>query len=73
MYRLLLTVSLTTPWNLAFQSDKEPTYLSLFFDIFVDIFFTIDMIIIFNTAYVDEGQNLIDDRKVRVLQPNFFG
>jgi hypothetical protein len=64
-------VSLTTPWTLAFETGKKSD-VSLVFDIFVDLCFTMDIFVIFNSAFVDERQTLVDDRKVSVFTSQCF-
>lgn len=59
----LLITCILTPLNLAFSDTLEaiPWYMNLCYSI--DIFFFIDIVVNFNSAYIDESYEVIDDRK----------
>ena len=60
---LLLVVSITTPWNIAFFDD--PMIDNIAFDLLVDASFLTDLIINFNTAfykYTNERSQLVTSR-----------
>ena len=60
----LLTTCILTPFNLAYSEilEKINWYMNLNYGI--DIFFFLDIILNFNSAYNDETYSVVDDRKI---------
>eukprot|EP01048_Picozoa_sp_COSAG05_P006594 COSAG05_NODE_436_length_9838_cov_49.389876_13_plen_363_part_00 len=59
---LLLYISAVVPFRLGFDIDAEPWEFFFVFDIFVDVYFIIDMVFNFTTCIIDEDGNLTSDR-----------
>ncbi len=59
---ILIFSSIVTPINIAFDSDinKDLIYWE---NLFTNISFAVDSILMFNTAFYNDSWNLIDDRK----------
>lgn len=63
---LVLIFSCTvTPYRLALVSEDTPNWVVT--NVFIDIMFLLDIILIFNTAYYDEEFLIIQDRKTIAL------
>lgn len=54
---VLLATCVLTPYNIAFQ--KSETKLN----VYIDVLFLLDMLVVFNTVYYDGEMNLVEDRK----------
>ena len=59
---MLLYSTIITPYKIAFVK-KEPIGWFIA-DIIVDLFFAVDIVLQFFTAYFDDNQELVTDRKV---------
>ena len=66
---VLLVTCFLTPLDIAFDKASEFTNVenasnfSSFIDLFIDVMFFIDILVIFNSAYYDDETELVDDRK----------
>ena len=63
IYSLVVVSCILSPYLLAFgnESPKEPTFI---LDQIINVFFMIDIILNFFSAYYDEDMGIIDDHKV---------
>lgn len=60
---ILLTACITTPLEIAFSSDSDVSIENPW-SLVIDVMFLLDMILIFNTAYYDQDQEIITCRKM---------
>lgn len=58
---ILLSACITTPLEIAFNDVNVTDYNPM--SVIIDVFFLIDILLIFNTAYYDEEQEIISCRK----------
>ena len=58
---VLLFTSIVTPARIAFVQDDTSTWIII--NIIVDLLFTIDIIVVFNSAFYTEDFQITDDRK----------
>eukprot|EP00736_Rhodelphis_marinus_P013098 Rmarinus@m.20171 len=61
---LLLYISLVVPLRFGFVDEPEPDSVPFVIDVFVDLFFVIDIIIRFRTAYVENFRVVTDPQKI---------
>lgn len=59
----LLVTCILTPLNLAFSETLEAIEWYMNLNYSIDFFFFIDILVNFNSAYIDESYEVIDDRK----------
>ena len=59
----LLITCILTPLNLAFSETLEAIAWYMNLNYAIDCFFFIDIVVNFNSAYIDESYEVIDDRK----------
>lgn len=59
---ILIASSTITPLHIAFAGLEEPLGWQIF-NYFIDVMFTLDIIIIFNAAYHDDEFKIVEDRK----------
>jgi len=60
---VLLVSCLITPVNFAFQDELDAIVWYVWFNYMIDMFFFLELITNFNTAYSNSNKDLIDDRK----------
>ena len=60
----LLTTCILTPINLAYSEILENITWYMNLNYGIDIFFFLDIILNFNSAYNDESYSVVDDRKL---------
>ena len=60
---VLLVSCVITPINFAFSDELESVNWWLEFNIIIDVFFFIEIIINFNTAFIGIYKDIIDNRK----------
>ena len=60
----LLTTCILTPFNLAYSEEVENVKWYMNLNYGIDIFFFMDIIINFNSAFNDESYKVIDDRRI---------
>jgi hypothetical protein len=56
---------LITPYNMAFPDSQSQRVI--IFDLLIDAFFFIDIVLNFHMAYISNDFDLIDDRKVGTI------
>ena len=59
----LLVTCILTPLNLAFSETLESIVWYMNMNYSIDFFFFIDILVNFNSAYIDESYEVIDNRK----------
>ena len=59
---VLLVTCIFTPYNIAFGADDEPLVTKVF-SYMIDVLFLVDIIIIFNSAFIDEEFICVEDKK----------
>ena len=59
---VLIFSSLMSPYRLAFVEEDDTKWKII--NMVVDLMFTFDIIVIFNTAYYDDDYKIVEDRKV---------
>jgi hypothetical protein len=68
---LLFYILITVPLQLAFSIEVEPGSFSFWFDIFVDVYFAIDIFINTQTAYIDE-RGVMEINRKRICRHYLF-
>lgn len=69
---ILLISCLITPLNFAFQSELEAIQWYVNCGITIDIFFAIEIILNFNSSYLNDINDVVDDRKM-IFKNYFYG
>lgn len=65
MSSILIFTAISTPYRLAFTESDDLTWIII--NYIVDALFAIDMILCFFTAYDDENEDLVHDRRTIAL------
>jgi hypothetical protein len=61
---ILLISCMITPLNFAFQVELESIQWYVNCGWAIDIFFAIEIVLTYNTAFIDEYSDVVDDRKM---------
>jgi hypothetical protein len=71
---LLFYIAVLVPYRIGFDVDAEPWEFSFIFDIFVDVYFIVDMVLICSTAVLDSEGYLIWRRNgvVKIYLKSWF-
>jgi len=69
---ILLVSCMITPLNFAFQVELESIQWYVNCGIIIDLFFALVFVINFNSSYVDDVNEIIDNRKA-IFRAYFYG
>jgi hypothetical protein len=70
---LLVYIAALVPFRIGFELEAEPWEFLFVFDILVDIYFVVDMVLVFNTAFLDgEGRLRVERSEIRANYMAFW-